>query len=70
MIIVFYFDFYFIYSRYDYEEEEEYNHKKPSNAFEMPETFGNAPSSSRDRNGSQNHHHSSSSDSYRDKKYK
>ncbi|CAF1455108.1 unnamed protein product [Rotaria magnacalcarata] len=54
-------------SRYDYEDEQ--YESKSSNAIDMPETFGNAASSSKDRNGTYNQHYSSSSDSHRDKKY-
>ena len=52
------FFFYLIYYSYgydEYEEEEQYQ-TKSSNAIDMPETFGNVASSS--------------SDSYRDKKYR
>ncbi|CAF1155236.1 unnamed protein product [Rotaria sordida] len=57
------------YSRYDYDEEQ--CETKSSNAIDMPETFGNAASSSsKDRNGSHNHHYSSSTDSYRNRKYR
>ncbi|CAF4845006.1 unnamed protein product, partial [Rotaria magnacalcarata] len=55
-------------SRYDYEDEQ--YESKSSNAIDMPETFGNAASSSKDRNGTYNQHYSSSSDSHRDKKYR
>ncbi|CAF3465589.1 unnamed protein product [Rotaria sp. Silwood1] len=62
-------DNYGAHSRYDYDEEQ--YETKSSNAIDMPETFGNAASSSsKDRNGSYNHHYSSSTDSYRDKKYR
>ncbi|CAF0922403.1 unnamed protein product [Adineta steineri] len=65
-------DNYGAHSRYgydEYEEEEQYQ-SKTSNAIDMPETFGNVASSSNDRNGSYNKHYSSTSDSYRDKKYR
>lgn len=56
----FFVKFYFRYGYDEYEEEEEgggqqYQNKQ-SNAIDMPETFGNVASSS--------------SDSYRDKKYR
>lgn len=57
-----------IYYRYGYEEEQ--YEGKFSNAIEMPETFGNTTSTSKDRSGSHSHHYSSSADSYRDKKYR
>lgn len=49
----------FRYGYNEYEEEEQYP-SKSSNAIEMPETFGNASSAAA----------SSSSDSYRDRKYR
>ncbi|CAF1180410.1 unnamed protein product [Adineta ricciae] len=68
-------DNYGAHSRYGYdeyeEEEEQHNRGRSSNAIDMPETFGNVgPSSSNDRNGSYSKHHASSSDPYRDKKYR
>ena len=54
-IFIFRSFFSFSYDQNEYEEEEQY-HGKSSNAVEMPETFGNAASSS--------------SDSFRDKKYR
>lgn len=60
LLSIFIFEFFsaFRYDQNEYDEEEQY-HGKSSNAIDMPETFGNAAATA-----------SSSTDSYRDRKYR